>query len=176
MSKKGKVTPPAHKNYHGLNGGAFGPEPSGWPYGGGMEKAEEKGGPPNITGGPAGRSAADGPREDEGKFTRDERIGAAVKDIQPARGRILVKVEKIEEKTQGGLFVPDAARFHKQQALVIRTGEDKMDLRKGRRIPIPVCAGDTVLLTDYAGFPIKEGGEDYLIVLQDDVIAKVDSE
>jgi len=59
---------------------------------------------------------------------------------------------------------------------VIRTGEDKMDLRKDRRIPMPVCAGDTVLLTDYAGFPIKEGGEDYLIVLQDDVIAKVDSE
>jgi chaperonin GroES len=93
--------------------------------------------------------------------------------LRPLHDRILV--ERIEEGEQkiGGIIIPDTAKEKPQQGKVIAVGAGKAD-KDGKRIPLDVKSGDTILFGKYSGQEIKIDGEDYLIMREDEVLGVVE--
>jgi chaperonin GroES len=93
--------------------------------------------------------------------------------LRPLHDRILV--ERIEEGEQkiGGIIIPDTAKEKPQQGKVIAVGAGKAD-KDGKRIPLDVKSGDTILFGKYSGQEIKIEGEDYLIMREDEVLGVVE--
>jgi chaperonin GroES len=87
--------------------------------------------------------------------------------------RVLVKPNAAEEKTAGGLYIPDTAKEKPQKGTVIAVGKGKYADQTGSLIPIHVKAGDTVMYGKYGGTEITIEGEDYLIMRASDILMKV---
>ena len=93
--------------------------------------------------------------------------------IRPLADRVVIKPAAKEEKTKGGLFLPDTASKEKpQEGTIMAVGEGKLD-DNGKRVPVSVQVGDRVLFAKYAGTDIKLDDEDYLILVEKDVLAVV---
>jgi len=92
--------------------------------------------------------------------------------ILPLRDRILIKRVGEEEKTKGGIIIPDTAKEKPIQGKVIAVGAGKLD-QDGKRIPLDVKKGDRVLFSKYAGNEIKIEGEEHLIAREDDILGIV---
>ena len=90
----------------------------------------------------------------------------------PLRDRILIKRIGEEEKTKGGIIIPDTAKEKPMQGKVIAVGKGALD-KDGKLIPLEVKEGDTVLFGKYAGTEIKVEGTDYLIVRENDILGIV---
>ena len=93
--------------------------------------------------------------------------------MKPLNDRVLVKRLESEEKTAGGLFIPDAAKEKPSKGEVVACGPGKLN-DKGERVPMEVKPGDVVLFAKYAGTEIKVDGVDMLIVRQSDILAVVE--
>jgi chaperonin GroES len=94
--------------------------------------------------------------------------------LVPLGDRIVVKpLEDEEEKTGGGIIIPDTAKEKPQEGEIVAVGPGKL-LDSGERQAPSVAVGDKVLYGKYAGTEIKYGGEDLLIVREDDILAKLD--
>ena len=94
--------------------------------------------------------------------------------VRPLHDRIIVKrIEEGEQKV-GGIIIPDTAKEKPQQGKVIAAGAGKAK-DDGKRIPLDVKEGDTILFGKYSGQEIKIDGEEYLIMREDDVLAVTDS-
>lgn len=93
--------------------------------------------------------------------------------IKPLGDRIVVKsLEEAEEKI-GGIIIPDTAKEKPSEGEVIAVGPGKL-LESGERQAISVAVGDKILYGKYSGTEIKFGGEEYLIVREDDILAKLE--
>lgn len=90
--------------------------------------------------------------------------------LQPLNDRILVKRLESEEKTAGGLYIPDTAKEKPCKGQVIAAGPGKCD-DKGTRIALSVKKGDMVLFNKYAGTEVKLDGEDHLVLREEDILA-----
>jgi chaperonin GroES len=90
--------------------------------------------------------------------------------LRPLHDRLLVKRIAEEEKTKGGLIIPDTAREKPTEARVIAVGEGKV-LEDGKLRPLDVRAGDRVLFGKYSGTEIQHLGDEHLIIREDDVLA-----
>ena len=90
--------------------------------------------------------------------------------LQPLNDRILVKRLESEEKTAGGLYIPDTAKEKPCKGPVIAAGPGKVD-EKGERIAVSVKKGDMVLFNKYAGTEVKLDGEDHLVLREEDILA-----
>jgi len=88
-------------------------------------------------------------------------------NVTPLHDRVIVKAAAAEEKTAGGIIIPDTAKEKPQRGTVIAAGPGKKDE------PVSVKAGDTVLYGKYAGTEIQIEGEDYLIMRESDILAIV---
>jgi chaperonin GroES len=93
--------------------------------------------------------------------------------IVPLNEKIVVKRLEAEEKTAGGIVLPDTAKEKPKQGKVLSLGEGKR-LDNGQRAPFQVKEGDRVLFTSYAGNEVTVDGEEYLIMTEDDILAVVD--
>ncbi len=93
----------------------------------------------------------------------------ATTKIRPLQDRILVKRLTNEEKTKGGIIIPDSAKEKPQEGEVIAVGNGKI-LENGQKHPLDVKAGDRILFSKYAGSEIKIDGEEYTIMREDDVL------
>ena len=89
--------------------------------------------------------------------------------ILPLRDWVLIKRLGEDEKTKGGIIIPDTAKEKPMQGQVIAVGSGKRD-EDGKRIPLDIKKGDRVLFSKYAGTEIKIEGEDHLIVREDDIL------
>ena len=87
--------------------------------------------------------------------------------------RVLVKPNAAEEKTAGGIIIPDTAKEKPQKGIVIAVGKGKYAEQTGNLIPVNVKAGDTVMYGKYGGTEINLDGEDYLIMRASDILMKV---
>ena len=94
--------------------------------------------------------------------------------FRPLYDRILVERVESEEKTKGGIIVPDTAKEKPQKGKVIAVGHGKR-LEDGKLIPLEVKAGDTILFGKYSGSEIKVEGIEYFIMKEDDVLGLVES-
>jgi chaperonin GroES len=92
--------------------------------------------------------------------------------VVPLNDKIVVKRLEAEEKTTGGILLPDTAKEKPKQGKVLSLGEGKR-LDNGKRAPFQVKEGDTVLFTSYAGSEVTVDGEEYLIMTEEDVLAVV---
>jgi len=85
--------------------------------------------------------------------------------IKPLGSRVLVEPMKAEQKTSGGLIIPDTAQEKPQKGIVVAAGKGKKDEE------MEVKVGDTVLYGKYSGTELKYEGKDYLIMSQSDILA-----
>jgi len=90
--------------------------------------------------------------------------------ITPLGDRILVKPLEAEEKTKGGIILPDTAKEKPQEGKVISVGKGKV-LDNGKIQPLEVKVGDKILYGKYSGTEIKLNGEEHLIIREEDVLA-----
>lgn len=90
-------------------------------------------------------------------------------NLKPLGQRVLVKRIEAEEKTSGGLFLPDNAKEKPQEALVVAIGTGARD-NEGKLIEFTVKANDRVLISKYGGTEIKLDGVDYLILSENDIL------
>jgi chaperonin GroES len=93
--------------------------------------------------------------------------------VVPLNDKILVERLVAEEKTAGGIMLPDSAREKPRQGKVLSLGEGKR-LENGSRAPFQVKVGSRVLFSSYAGHEITVDGKEYLIMTEDDILAIVD--
>ncbi|MCP4264546.1 MAG: co-chaperone GroES [Candidatus Brocadiaceae bacterium] len=93
--------------------------------------------------------------------------------IRPLDDRVVVEPLEAEEKTQGGIVLPDSAKEKPTKGKIISVGEGKL-LDSGKRAELLVKKGDRVLYGKYAGTEISVGGKDYLILKENDILAKID--
>jgi chaperonin GroES len=91
------------------------------------------------------------------------------KKIQPLGDRVIIEPLEAEEKTAGGILIPDTAKEKQQKGKVIATGKGRLD-ENGKLIPLEVKVNDEVLFGRYSGTEIKIGGTDYLIVKEEDIL------
>jgi chaperonin GroES len=92
--------------------------------------------------------------------------------IRPLGDRVVVQRIEAEERTAGGIVLPDTAKEKPKQGKVIAVGEGKR-LDSGERAPMQVHVGDHILFTSYAGTEVKINREEYLVMSADDILAIV---
>jgi chaperonin GroES len=89
--------------------------------------------------------------------------------IRPLQDRVIVRRVKEEEKTKGGLYIPDTAKEKPVEAIVLAVGNGKI-LEGGAVRKLDVKAGDRILFGKYTGSEVKLDGEDALILREDDIL------
>lgn len=94
---------------------------------------------------------------------------ATPKKVRPLGDRVLLQRLDSEEKSAGGIIIPDSAKEKPQEGKVVAVGNGKT-LDNGTKVPMQVQAGDRVLFSKYSGSEIKIDGEEYLIVREDDIL------
>lgn len=93
--------------------------------------------------------------------------------VRPLNDRVLVLRTGEEEKTSGGIIIPDTAKEKPQEGKVIAVGPGKVN-EEGNKIPLDVKAGDKVLFGKYSGTEIKIDGVEHLIMREDDILAIIE--
>ena len=94
-------------------------------------------------------------------------------NIRPLHDRVLVKRLTAQDKTSGGLFIPDTAKEKPLEALVISAGNGKV-LESGEVQALPVKDGDKVLIGKYSGSEAKIDGKDHIILREDDILGIIE--
>ncbi len=93
--------------------------------------------------------------------------------IRPLNDRILVQRLEGEEKTKGGIIIPDTAKEKPAEGKIIAVGNGRLN-DKGDRVPVEVKVGDRVLFSKYGGTEVKIEGTEYLIMREDDILGVVE--
>lgn len=91
-------------------------------------------------------------------------------NVIPLNDKILVERVEAEEKTAGGIVLPDSAKEKPKQGKILSMGEGKV-LENGKRSAFQVKKGDKVIFTSYAGSEVTVDGKEYLIMTEDDILA-----
>ena len=94
--------------------------------------------------------------------------------IRPLQDRLIVKRVAEENKTKGGIIIPDTAKEKPQEAEVIAVGPGKLS-DEGKRSPMDVKEGDRILVGKYSGSEIKIDGNDFVILREDEILAVINS-
>ena len=92
-------------------------------------------------------------------------------NVTPLHDRVLVKRIEEKETVKGGIIIPDSAKEKPQEGEVIAVGAGKIE--KGERVPMDVRAGDRILFGKYSGTEIKLDDEEYLILREEEILAKL---
>jgi len=90
--------------------------------------------------------------------------------IKPLNDRVLVLREDEEQKSAGGILIPDTAKEKPQRGKVVAVGAGKID-KEGKRIPLEVKAGDRILFGKYAGNEIKIDNVEHVFMREDDILS-----
>jgi chaperonin GroES len=93
--------------------------------------------------------------------------------IKPLEDRILVQANEAETTTASGLVIPDTAKEKPQEGTVVAVGPGRFD-ENGKRVPLDVKVGDTVIYSKYGGTEVKYAGEEYLVLSARDVLAVIE--
>ncbi|MFP4392744.1 MAG: co-chaperone GroES [Desulfohalobiaceae bacterium] len=93
--------------------------------------------------------------------------------LKPLHDRVLLKRLEEEEKTKGGIIIPDTAKEKPIKGEVVATGPGKMS-DDGKRMELSVKPGDQVMFNKYAGTEIKIEGEEHLVMREDDIVAIIE--
>lgn len=103
----------------------------------------------------------------------EKEAGKAMK-LKPLGDRVVVRVIEQEERTRGGIVLPDTAKEKPQQGEVLAVGSGAV-LENGERRPLEVKVGDRVIFSKYAGTEVKIEGEEVLILSERDILAAIEA-
>jgi chaperonin GroES len=92
--------------------------------------------------------------------------------LEPLGERVIVRPIEQEQTTKGGIFLPDTAKEKPQEGEVVAVGSGRLS-DDGTRIPMELAVGDRVIYSKYAGTEYKDGDDQYLILRESDVLAKI---
>ena len=92
-------------------------------------------------------------------------------NLKPLGDRVIVEVVEEEEVTASGIVLPDTAKEKPQRGRVLAVGPGRWE--DGKRVPLDVAVGDEVIYSKYGGTEVKVDGEDYLILRESDILAKL---
>ena len=101
-----------------------------------------------------------------------EKFGDKIMKFRPLHDRVLVEREESDEKSAGGIIIPDTAKEKPMQGKIIAVGSGSKD-EQGKVTPLDVKAGDTVLFGKWSGTEIKLDGTDYIIMKESDIMGIV---
>ena len=93
-------------------------------------------------------------------------------NFRPLGERVIVQPIELEQQTKGGIFLPDTAKEKPQEGNVVAVGPGRV-ADDGSRIPMELAAGDKVIYSKFAGTEYKDGDDEYLILRESDILAKV---
>lgn len=93
--------------------------------------------------------------------------------IRPLHDRLIVKRLEEEEKTKGGIIIPDSAKEKPAEGKVIAVGNGRLN-KDGKKIPLEVKKGDRILFAKYGGTEVKIDGEEHLIMREEDVLGIIE--
>ncbi len=93
--------------------------------------------------------------------------------VRPLHDRLIVQRLEEEEKTKGGIIIPDTAKEKPIEGKVIAVGAGKIN-KDGKKVPLEMKKGDRVLYAKYGGTEVKIDGEEYLIMKEDDILAIIE--
>ncbi len=93
--------------------------------------------------------------------------------IRPLQDRVIVQRVQEEERTKGGIIIPDTAKEKPQEGKVIAAGKGKVG-EDGKVTPLDVKAGDKILFGKYSGTEVKLEGEEYLIMREEDILGVIE--
>ena len=93
--------------------------------------------------------------------------------LRPLSDRILVERVEEDEKTKGGIIIPDTAKEKPAEGKIVATGNGRMG-EDGKLLPMDFKVGDRVLFSKYGGTDVKIDGSDYLILRQDDILGIIE--
>jgi len=99
-------------------------------------------------------------------------MASAQLNVRPLHDRILVRRMAEEEKTSGGLYIPDTAKEKPHRGEVVATGKGRIT-EDGKVLPLEVKAGDKVLFSKYSGTELKLEGQEYLMIREEDVLGVI---
>ncbi len=94
--------------------------------------------------------------------------------IRPLQDRVIVKRIAEEEKTKGGIIIPDTAKEKPQEGKIVSVGKGKVN-DDGKLVPVEVKVGDRILFGKYSGTEIKLNGEEHLIMREEDILGVIES-
>ena len=92
--------------------------------------------------------------------------------IRPLHDRVIIKRVAEEEKTKGGIIIPDTAKEKPQEGRVVAVGRGKRE--DGKVVPLDVKAGDKILFGKYSGTEIKLNGDEHLIIREEDILGIIE--
>ena len=93
--------------------------------------------------------------------------------VRPLHDRLIVKRVEEEEKTKGGIIIPDTAKEKPIEGKVIAAGAGRIN-KDGKKMPMEVKTGDRILFAKYGGTEVKMDGEEYLMMKEEDVLAVIE--
>jgi chaperonin GroES len=93
--------------------------------------------------------------------------------VRPLHDRLIIKTIEEEEKTKGGIIIPDTAKEKPVEGKVIAVGAGRIK-KDGKKMPLEIKKGDRVLYAKYGGTEIKMDGEEYLMMKEDDILAIIE--
>ena len=93
--------------------------------------------------------------------------------LKPLADRVVIKKLEAEEKTAGGIVIPDTAKEKPQKGEVLAVGPGRVD-ENGKRLPMEVKVGDKVLFAKYSGTDVKIDGLEYVLMVERDILAVVE--
>ncbi len=91
-------------------------------------------------------------------------------NLRPLGDRVIIKLVEVEEKTAGGIVLPDKAKERPTEAEVMAVGTGRI-LNDGQKVPMDVKVGDRIIISKYAGTEFKVDDAEYLILREDDILA-----
>ncbi len=94
--------------------------------------------------------------------------------VRPLHDKIIVRRDEAEDRTDSGIYLPEAAKDKPKSGIIEAVGDGKLNTETGERIPLTVHKGDRVIFTSYAGTEIKLNDDELLIMGEDEILAIID--
>ena len=94
--------------------------------------------------------------------------------VKPLGDKLLVKRASAEDRTDSGIYIPEAAKDKPKEGKIVALGNGNLNRDTGEYIPFTVKKGDSVIFTSYSGTEIKIDGEEFIIMTEDDILGIID--
>jgi chaperonin GroES len=94
-------------------------------------------------------------------------------NVRPLNDKVLIERAKAEEKTKGGIILPDSSKEKPKEGKIVAVGTGRIS-EQGERLPFQVKKGDRVLFKSYAGTDVKIDGKDYILMSEEEVLAVIE--
>ncbi|MCB9894387.1 MAG: co-chaperone GroES [Planctomycetes bacterium] len=94
-------------------------------------------------------------------------------NVRPLNDKVLIERAKAEEKTKGGIILPDSSKEKPKEGKIVAVGQGRIT-EQGERLPFQVKKGDKVLFKSYAGTDVKIDGKDYILMSEEEILAVIE--